>query len=228
MLSRIYYAASVNRQGVDHLSRGSGKKAFECFRKALKLLKEFEEPPEESKANSSLFQQEQHEEDPHHPHSCSSVPVPHFEDKEFYIYGNALMFDPFSTCSPHLSLDFYGAVILFNMGLSLHWKGKDRCEQKALERSVTCYELSLQLLEDLDEQSYVSNMLLTAIWNNMSHIHFLLGEHDTALDMLDEIRKLSSSLRGMKNNSIVFQPGHVEEFFLNGVVMRAGPHAAAA
>lgn len=207
MFSRIHEASRTNSEGVACLASGDALNAVKSFRAALSIMEEVAQCVESVELAHSQA------------HNCPSVEIA-LDDPVMFIYNRAIVLD--GSCETDLA--FANAVILFNLGLTFHQRGKLRNDASKLQKAVYLYGVSSKLITNTASSS---GALVLAALNNQAQILFSLGDYVNAKDTLEQMRSIAHSVPvptdDRKCNT--FARYHFDEFFLN-VAVTEPPHTA--
>lgn len=194
-MQRLEEAARLNNQGAALLQSGEGNPAMKLLREALVIV---EGIANQVGAGEISITRDYH---------CTILNIPCL-DEHFYTFDNALVFE----ASPHLDLEFTGAMVLFNMALALHQKGMATGQELKLRQALIIYNLCLRQVHDTTGNS---GCLLAAALNNSAQILYNIGDYEGAIPVL---QVLAHELHRLPENVVAdgpFKAGHLEQFLLN-------------
>ena len=205
-------AARLNKAGVAYLAANDGVKAFQFFMESLAILKQLLVAHEESAEAEDILMTEDG-----NVMRCSSREVP-VQGDSLYIYNQALIFE-----APHQGdFSFPNAIILFNMALAIHQRGKATGREALLRRALALYEYSMEVANN---ESIDGGALVVAALNNQTEIYYGLGDYTHAQERLEWTNDL---LRADHFGSIALEDRYLDEFCLNIMTMKPPTAAACA
>ncbi|CAB9507927.1 expressed unknown protein [Seminavis robusta] len=201
----FYKASRFNKQAASFLALGDYDAALESLAAAATILRDLPVRMEagdehhESLAEIMLAAQRSIA-------SCTTasflsggnIPVLQ-EGSNFYIFSRALLFhadkeDEYELLT-HSQHSFCISMVVFNMGLGRHAQAKKTGKDSFLEKALSFYEMSWELLQVVEAPLMESVCLLAlAIMNNMAEIHLELGDVCTSQMLLESIQPLVSEL----------------------------------
>jgi tetratricopeptide (TPR) repeat protein len=205
-MAKLNEISHLNKVGASYLAVGDGGKAMKAFKGALVIMSDIAQDP----AAGELFACS-------HQH-CTSVDIPGLDGDSFFVYNKALLFES----SDQIDLSFTNAILLFNMALTFHQRGRVANEESKLRKSQSLYKLSSELVPEI---SSCSGALLLAALNNQTHIHFELGDYEQFGATLKIMEKEASEICPAECSSSPFTQEHFDQFYLNIAVTRP-PSAA--
>lgn len=172
-------ASALNNHGAVLIVQGDRKRATAAFQGALAVMKDA------SSASAGLTDHENQERsdvaDHSHPFRAFVAGVQTASHKtpineEHSIYTRPFVFDESLIPTQDIALPLYSAVILFNLGLSLHDEALTDSEV-CLRRAAHIYRMCLQILETIAQHCPSAVVVAVAALNNKAAIHFELCEY---------------------------------------------------
>lgn len=155
-----------------------------------------------------------------------TVPVPGLHDRDSFIYNHAL------TCPCDIAredLEFYihvhSAVVIFNMALAHHRKGKTHRLPSLLRKAICLYDMSLALLENGPSKG-TGLLVKVACLNNKAQINHAHGEYTEARVSLDQLSRII--LANGNSGALILDESDVEGFLLNLLLLNPPQVAQAA
>lgn len=176
-MNLIKHASELNNLGAHLIIQGDLGKATAAFQSALAIMKNASTPVG---SNDSEDQERNAARD--HSHSFRafvgeievSSNVAQRNDSD--IYNIPFVLEERLIPQQDIALPLYSAIILFNLGLSLHDEsltGREVC----LKQATHIYRMSLQILESVSQQCPSAVVVAVAALNNKAAIHFELCEY---------------------------------------------------
>jgi tetratricopeptide (TPR) repeat protein len=203
-LDFIQEACRLNNLGVMHLSHQDAASAVKAFKTSLSIMEGVAGKADSadmcsSTANKCL--------------SCPSAVIAGLEDS-FFIYNRALLLDP---AFAQTDLAFANAVILFNLALTFHQRGKALGQLPKLQKALYLYDVSTKLIADMSSSA---GALSLAALNNQAQILFALGEYSRGRELLDRVQSLAEQVPTPAEDdaSSTFARYHFDEMYLNVTV----------
>lgn len=223
-ITRIQSVARLNREGASYLVAGELDTALGIFLHALETLTHtdgFHAAPDIALAFwEKSFPFDRTAAQPN-AQTASLLANTNKDDGSYFVYSNPLVFHPdiaFATdCTINCS-----AVVLFNMALAFHQKGR-LADSRALLRGRKLYDMSLQMVAKMSCQMACSNIRVAAI-NNKAHIHFECSDVRDAKTTLHNLLVILSS----KHTKPPFEDLEIEKFYMNILFLNATTMAGAA
>ncbi len=154
-----------------------------------------------------------------------TIPVPGFHDRDSFIYSHAL------TCPCDIAredLEFFihvhSSVVIFNMALAHHRKGKTHRLPGLLRKAISLYDMSLALLEN-GPNTGTALLVKVACLNNKAQVNYERGEYVKARESLDILSRIM--LANGSNGALILDESDIEGFLLNLLLLNP-PHVAQA
>ena len=208
------------------------KVAMACFNKALSIASTFPEKPRSSSEERPVPRRNR-ETGIWDLCLLSTVPIPSFEENNFYFFDQALYLRPeifvdHMSCNTKTTIEFFAAVTLMNTALAFcrlahacpdQGQGAKKAE-KFLEKSLQLFETVASFLTTLNPvtgmNAKVALFFILAAQNNCSWLCLKLGNHTKGSLVQAQLRSyLERGGAFFPSDSIVF----VEEIFLNSTVL---------
>ena len=218
-------AAKENTEGVGKLQKGDAERAFHSLVKALSTLKKLRHLHTESQSPALANIQ--------HNRCFKIINVPYLEDKGFFIYANALVFSTdlgktsngdSSRFSLADTLTLCEAIVLFNVALLYHQRGKHCGQDRALLGALDLYEQSQAILLGINA-GYPEEvcMLKIAAMNNRIHILNEIANYPGAQEQVNELLLQSVNALAANNSGkglSFLTKTDVDNFLLNALIIR--------
>lgn len=177
----IQHASLLNSEGVRALAGGNAGAAHQRFKQALEVLSHATEPtlrfPPLKASYPSVV--------------LSCCPVPGFDQSDYYVCNNALLFDV--SAQQVLDGDAIAACChasMFNLALTAHQRGLATGSQRTLASAGRLYDQCLRLSSDFEAPANEVNLFVMASLNNAAQINYSLGDFDLAVERLQSVREL--------------------------------------
>lgn len=224
-MNHIRRAAFFNNQGTIHLGTGETGKAFKSFKASLQslakaIVKADESSQMEDDATAGNSSEEISRATPR-----SIMNQKQDEEGQPYLYSKGLVFYPSSTLTL-VDLSFYCSVVVFNLVITFHSRGKN-FQERDLHKLLQMYDLCLKLISESSRSSqYDCGNLMVAALNNKSVVHSELEQHTTARRMLYHVWDVMQYPER--------RPRHMERWEIEGIflniylVLVNGPQVAGA
>ncbi|GAX21515.1 hypothetical protein FisN_4Hh580 [Fistulifera solaris] len=111
-----------------------------------------------------------------------------------------------------IALPLYSAIILFNLGLSLHGEALTGSEA-SLRRVSHIYRMSLQILESVSQMCPCAIVVAIAALNNKATIHFELCQYDESKRCWAVLSQLFESAQAVMH--VALDAKAMERIFMN-------------
>jgi len=134
-----------------------------------------------------------------------------------------------------MQVTLYSSLILFNIALVMHHKGMARRHTTSrdthLVNAIHFYDICIRSLsqimplvmmrQDPASADDKITMLMLSIWNNQSQIYYELASYESAFELLEGVRQLSSRLLWERQPPLNDQDQqHIYDFLLNVAILR--------
>lgn len=211
VFDQLREAARLNKTGAEFLQSNQCEKAHASFKDALRILTNFtylQLEGRQAERTSMLY---------------SAIPL-NIEDKSFFVYNKALIFNP-TACETSNNVVFFVAMIVMNTGLAHHQQAMRVGENSAahLIKAQVMYERVNDIAAAFPQegQNVTSDLDIHALQvlarNNHTHICNVLSEFQQFEAGLQDVEyQLSKFHRSACKSVLLFQDYSViEELFLN-------------
>jgi len=196
--------ARLNNCGAFLLASGDVKHAVQKLKQAMVLLGSIAETVELVALEDNAF--------------AGSLDIPGLNDEKssFFVFNKAVLLREYSK----VDLALANAVLILNLALVFHQRGKTHCDDDKLRKAIHFYHLCSQQVMDLPTSS--GTVLLLACLNNKADAHFALGEYDMCEEVLESIGSLAEYVPTAEDCSgALMEEEKWNEIFLNVAVIRA-------
>lgn len=205
-------ACQLNNSGASFLASGNAGSAVKALKSALVIMES--------------ISRDDAREDPIKSHLASdatqaTVEIPGLDDP-FFIYNRALLLD--TTSIQEMDLAFSNAVVLFNLSLTFHQRGKTCCQEAKLQHALRFYELSANLVSN--SSSNCSAALVMAALNNQAQICYNLCHYNVATHVLNQVRELAQEVSAPQDTSSPFSQEVLDQIYLNVLTISHPPTTA--
>ncbi|GAX24440.1 hypothetical protein FisN_4Lh580 [Fistulifera solaris] len=205
--SLIKRASELNNQGTRLIVQGELGRATAVFQSALAVMKNASAPVD----NQGLGEVVDHAQ----PFCAFRALV---DDRERMpsngcsVHGIPFVLESSLIPNHDIALPLYSAVILFNLGLSLHGETLMGSES-SLRRVTHIYRMSLQILENVSPMCPSAIVVAIAALNNKAAIHFELCQYNESKRCWAELSQLFESAQTVMHATLDAKA--MERIFMN-------------
>lgn len=200
MSKELYRAAKVNQEGAALLEAGETSKALKCFRAGLKLVNEscqrLDRNLPQTCSRSSFVRSTPIRLDADVETSPATTFSPAWDSSSNY--SQAFLFDPEGKQSVQKQ-SYCSAVLIFNIGVTLHQKGRKEEGYKAYMKSILFYTQSLNLLKSFSSQPECVQ-IIQEIYKNQADIYYKINDLGNVQRCLEELISLNNQCQGTFNH----------------------------